>query len=241
MSALAHEGQNNLPPENTASIVVFTQQSLGVRNINVESLPTQGYMTRVYACQTETGEYVIRHGAKDTGFRHDQFIANTFGDRLPVAPVRSIGELPDKSFACLSDRLPGEPATEHLLVAAGPANRSFTDVLAQIHTVDIGSTRGYGPARGNGRGTLPRALYGAALRLTPAITSGVTWRHTAIDRTSFRDIAGVYHSLGLSAARIPERRLLHGDLKADNVLTDGKAITALSTGHGSLMGILHLT
>lgn len=204
-------------------------------------------MTRVYACRTGTSEYVVRHGTKDTDFRRDQFIANTFGNRLPVAPVRSIGKLPDNSFACLSDRLPGEPATERLLVTSGPINQSFADVLARIHTTDVRSTRGYGPARENGKGVLPRALYGAALRLTPAIMSGVTWRHTAIDRTSFKDIAGVYHSLGLSAARIPERRLLHGDLKADNMLTDGTTITGVidwarfAYGDPALdLGILHV-
>lgn len=219
----------HLPGEDVAAVTSATSRILGTDELRIEPFESEGFMTRVYSCKTYAGdEYILRHGRRSDDFSRDKYVGDRFGGVLPVPKVFGIRMLKDRSALCVSERLPGVSPDEHQLDSQGSdINISFAELLRRMHTVDISATRGYGQATATGVGMSPGWLRGLGTRAVAYEFSRKAARVSDIDRPTFREIVKIQRSLEPYALKNTDRRLTHGDLKADNLLSDGQSITGV--------------
>lgn len=218
-----------LPRENEAAVAAVAGAVLGTQEFDLQPFDSKGFMTRVYSCQTAEGAYILRHGTDGKDFVRDKLVAERYGDVVRAARVLGIKVLDcDDSVICVSELLPGDAPPGDVLAQPGTAlHASFNEVLQQIHTVDVSDTRGYGWMKPDGYGAIPAPLRGLAMRGEMIFFGAKAIKTTTLDNASLRDIFCLQWSLQRFAIRDKSRRLAHGDLKPDNLLSDGREITGV--------------
>lgn len=192
-----------------------------------------GEFSRAFAFTSGDRAYVVRlsafaHAAE--AFAKDDYAGRHFASAaLPIPRIVTSGQSGDEHFA-ISERIVGR----RLAALPARARRALLpatlDTFAAIAQADLGDSRGYGAwgADGHGRAASWYAFLAAAMDDHDA---GFYRHWHALFDTSFleRDVyEAVYrHMLQLAASCPTARALLHCDLHADNVLTDGRRITGV--------------
>ncbi|HSW98261.1 MAG TPA: aminoglycoside phosphotransferase family protein [Candidatus Saccharimonadales bacterium] len=243
------QGRSRLPPQNLGAVERFVAQSLGSGDFALEPFASLGYQTTVYACETATGEYIVRHGHSATNMAKDRYAAEHFArPDLPIPRVVAVGRLADKTSLCLSERAPGGVADAASLATTGTGlNRQFNEVLQAIHTTDVSGSRGYAYAKGNGQGALPSWLQALGLRNAGyRYWARLAGNAATLDQNEFKEIAALQRNLGGFALTTEERRLCHGDPKDSNLIAAPDRLTVIDWSRFEYgdpaydLGILHV-
>jgi aminoglycoside phosphotransferase (APT) family kinase protein len=192
-----------------------------------------GEVNEVHAAVLSAGrEVVVRVSRAGPGCR---FEAERWAIRaaaavgVPVPEVLAVERTQDRSgplAVCVEERLPGRPLDE---VEDAAARRRLTglagEVVAALHTVAM---PGCGSVRSDG--TVPVATWAPIMRLSrldPPLDELVRLgRAHDIPQPWIEGAVGELGGHDDLFASVPHR-LLHGDLSANHVLTDGTRITGL--------------
>lgn len=188
----------------------------------LEPLP-EGMVSQAFAFRRGDESFVVRVGADRADYEKDAFVARAFGRRgLPVPEVLAIEEVGEGLALCVSRRAPGAPISALDGAAARSAEPAVLEALAEIGRADIAAVTGWGRFDASGRARWP--TWRAYLRRYHA---DVDW----IGRLSPDDAATVRQTFRLVERLAPagefERRLIHGDFGAGNLIADGPAVSAV--------------
>ncbi len=197
------------------------------------SLLAGGQFSQAFSCTVGGRGYVLRlndaaHAAE--GFAKDDYAWRYFASpALPIPRVVATGRTAGGCFAISErahgrtlDRLP-PPVRAAVLPAA-------LDTLDAIGRADVGTSAGYGPWDGAGRGRFT-SWREALAELIENETAGFYRDWHALFRDSFLE-RGLYETLyrrmlQLAAACPEQRGLIHNDYHDENILADGRQITAV--------------
>lgn len=167
---------------------------------------------------------IVRINPDRAGFEKDAFAFSRFANAdLPIPKVHHIGDLGDYSF-CISEEAPGV-TLEDVDVSALPVLLEPTArVMRAIASADIAGISGYGLFNFQGQG-----MHDSWRAFLLSVEDNWTLPVQDVSRIFER-----FHSL---VERIPERRaLIHGDFGSNNVLTDGRGITAVIDWSEAMVG-----
>jgi hygromycin-B 4-O-kinase len=194
----------------------------------------EGEESQAFAFEWRGDGYVVRINREAEGFKKDAFAARRFAaPGLPVPEVTAIGQLDEGPFYCVSRRAPGvtlqDLAPARLPAIVGPVAR----VMDAMAASSLASTQGFGRFDANGIGE--HASWHDFLTCI-ADEACFDWRPVA-GQVGMRRIDRHLNEVLALAAHCPEaRQLVHGDFGANNVLTDGRAITGVIDWSEALFG-----
>ncbi len=226
------------PPLDRATVESFLRAHLGAPVETLQGL-RGGEICTVYSYTRAGARYVIRFSAMESGFRHDRLAYERFANAgIPIPPIVEIGRFREWAFA-IAPHVPGRtmqslPAARHDAVA--PALVRLVD---RIHHLDIGDTTGYGAVDDRGVGRYPSwsAYLAAIAEEDPGDFYG---RWTQLYDTSFLERQLCERLLAQMTALLPNlppvRALVHGDVGFDNVLVEGRQISAVLDWANMLYG-----
>ena len=202
----------------------FLQEQFAVEVGNVRQL-IEGEVSQAFSFECGEIGYVIRIGKAIEGFKKDAYAYNHFrSERLPIPRVIKIGYIDEQHIFCIAEKMPGitlqdvdSEIMEHLL-------QPTTEVWFALKDCDISSTTGFGDFDADGRGA-----YGTWQEYLLSILDPHTYSWDRVihhlDRRLLQELITAFTSL---AKHCPEERyLVHGDFGSNNVLTDGRSITAV--------------
>ncbi|WP_124462265.1 phosphotransferase family protein [Variovorax sp. KBW07] len=197
----------------------------------------EGEESQAFAFEWRGDGYVVRINREARGFEKDAFAARRFAaPGLPVPEVTAIGRLDEGPFYCVSRRAPGvtlqDLAPARLPAIVGPV----AGVMDAIAASSLASTKGYGRFDADGIGE-HASWHGFVTCI--ADEARFDWRPVAglAGRAGMRRIDRHLKEVLALAAHCPEtRQLVHGDFGANNVLTDGQAITGVIDWSEALFG-----
>jgi hygromycin-B 4-O-kinase len=187
---------------------------------------TGGENAQAFAFRSGGLSWVIRVDRRDHGFRKDAYAARRFGStRLPIPGVRSIEPFSDQLFACISERAEGihlGRLKRDAALAVMPRVLALFDALEEAPLEDAR----FGPFDENGAGRFSswrEAML--AFENSPDFPWAEWYRTTCLESDLCAELIG---RLKREVTCLPEqRRLVHGDIGMDNVLTDGDRLTAV--------------
>jgi hygromycin-B 4-O-kinase len=192
-----------------------------------------GEFSRAFAFEAGERAYVVRvssvgHAAESFG--KDARAARLFGSAsLPIPRVVAAGAFEGGQF-CISERAAGRRVmelTRDEQIALLPA---LLDTLDQVGCADVGGTYGYGAWDVEGRGAFS-SWHACLADAIEDRREGYYQNWHELFRTTFleREVyETVYRRMMELAAACPEERaLIHNDYHFDNVLTDGRRVTAV--------------
>jgi hygromycin-B 4-O-kinase len=213
--------KTSLPP---AAILRFLQTRFSPGVSQLEPL-IEGEESQAFAFMAADKPYVVRINPSAEGFQKDAYAYRHFNsEAVPIPQVYQIGVIDQRHAFCISARMPGrtlqaaDAATVRRLLAP------TLQVWMAISTIDISATTGFGDFDSSGAGRFAswRAYLGSFLDPAaydwPAIMA-------QLDRSRARQLIGTFQAL---VPRVPDlRALVHGDFGSNNLLTDGRQITAV--------------
>lgn len=188
---------------------------------------TEGLASQAFAFRRSGVDLVLRINRSSAGFRKDPYVSRLFGrPGLPIPEVLEIGTLPGGGAACISRRAPGVRLRDLDAPAAERVADRVACTLDAIAATDIRGTAGFGPFDGSGVAPFPTW---AAFLTAVADPTRYDWEAVArrVDAALLAKLRAVVLDLA-PRCRCPEvRRLIHGDFGVDNVLSDGRRVTAV--------------
>jgi hygromycin-B 4-O-kinase len=195
---------------------------------------TEGLASQAFAFRHAAADYVVRVSRSIDGFAKDRFVYRSFASPdLPIPEVLDIGQLDDTHAFCVSRRMPGMRLQDmddaHLSRLVGPT----VQLVATIAVADIRRTHGFGRFDTTGIGPYERWHDFLSGIMDPQRYDWAQAGRTAHMPT----IRALWRLVAELAAQCPEeRRLIHGDFGAYNVLTDGEHVTAVIDWDRALFG-----
>lgn len=166
--------------------------------------------------------FVLRINRSADGFAKDAYASRHFSSSaLPIPGVFAHGLLDDGNGFCVSHMAEGVTLQDMPPQDLPPVLEPVANVLQAIARSNIAPARGYGPfdASGNGR----NASWVEFLCAVSAYDWSAAASLTGDDRAA--DMAG--HCAELARCCPDARALVHADFGSNNVLTDGRGITAV--------------
>ena len=166
-------------------------------------------------------ECVVRINYSLRGFKKDRYAAENFASEgLPVPRVLKLGRLDETHAFCITEFATGftlqdiEPELARRLAA--PAFEAWRAMQA----VQVPASAGYGGFNGHGR-----ARFDTWQAYLLDSVRHLDWTGLSVDQSMIAALTSCVEQL--APACPSERRLIHGDFGADNLLTDGERITAV--------------
>lgn len=191
-----------------------------------------GQVARTYAFRTGSDAYFLsinrRLGSNVEKLALIERLLRPTG--IPVPPIVRRGQMGELHYV-VTRRMPGAPAAELDRTGLEALAPSLMTTIDAIHTVDVRGSSGYGPAGDDGNG-----LYPSWRRyLEQVIGEEEEWDffgrwHVLFETTILeRDVfERVYRRMTDLLSHCPEeRRLIHGNIGYNNVLTQDGMITAV--------------
>jgi hygromycin-B 4-O-kinase len=200
-----------------------------------------GEISQAYSFDAPDGEYIIRvsrHGT-DT-FKKDQYAHFNFSsDSIPVPKVVHIGQIDAMYYYAVAKRVLGKPLSafndddEKKGIKPKNVPEMCIKLMDDIHSIDISNTTGYGPW--NETGEAPKPSWREFIM---SIGKEGWWadmfKNTFLEEGTYTLL---YQRLGQLIEFCPEeRQLIHGDFSLDNLICDGKQITAVTDWGDSKYG-----
>jgi hygromycin-B 4-O-kinase len=216
-----------------AAAVAATEKSIG--SISELSPIFGGDDSLAFRVRSGDGTFVLRLNGSAAGFEKDVFAYRRFATtKLPIPKVLQIGPALDHFF-CLTEAAAGRTLQDLSPAALPPVLQPVADVLQAIAEAELGDDMaGYGPF--NAIGTAPYETWHDFLSdITNPERYYWPFVHRAFD---MKNVTGNLLDRLLSLAdQCPETRaLVHGDFGSNNVLADGKKITAVIDWSEALFG-----
>lgn len=192
---------------------------------------SEGEVSRVFGFRLDDEEFVVRVSHDISGFLKDRLAYRRFaGSGLPVPEVVAIGALDADHHYCVNRRLPGVPLSHCDSNTVEGLARPITTLLTALAAADLSGTSGFGGFDEDGfadhsawRDFLQQPQDYPWDLLQPSLD------HSVID-------ALLSALLRMTDACPEVRSLLHGDLGAGNLLTDGQSITGVLDWAEALFG-----
>lgn len=185
---------------------------------------TEGEESRVFG----NDDFILRVNKDIEGFRKDDFIRNTFaGAELPIPEIIAIGRLADGNAFCISRRAKGRTLQDLSTGELPLVLDAVARVMAVIAKRHPAAPSGFG--RFDASGAAPHVSWREFL-LHPVT---LDWQGAKLDE----DVDHLIELLQELAGHCPEHHaLVHGDFGSNNLLTDGKDITAVIDWSEALYG-----
>jgi len=217
------------PRLDVATVDAFLRRHLGAPVEEVRAL-RGGEICAAFAYALAGEQYVIRFGARESGFVHDRLAYERFTPAgIPIPPIHEIGRFGEQAFA-ISTYVPAG-TVQHLLAARQEALApALVEMLDRVHQLDVRATTGYGDVDDLGVGRSPSwiAYLGAIADEDPDDFFG---RWSRLYDESFLERPLCEQVLARLIALLPccppIRSLVHGDFGFDNVIVEGERITAV--------------
>lgn len=185
---------------------------------------TEGEESRVFGFRRGDDDFILRVNREIGGFRKDDFIHRTFGGAdLPIPEITAIGHLTDGNAYCVSRQAMGRTLQDLSDRELPFVLDAVAQVMAAIAHCDPPDAQGFGLF--DASGIAPHASWRDFLLGLMALD----W-----DGGEVRDLLALFEDL---ARDCPEQRaLVHGDFGSNNVLTDGRRVTAVIDWSEALYG-----
>jgi hygromycin-B 4-O-kinase len=181
----------------------------------------EGLQSQAFACSLDGFPAVLRINRTIRDFEKDRFAYEHFrSERLPIPRVLEIGWLDDAHAFCLSERLPGVMAQTVDAATAGRLAAPTFDCWRAMAATDVSFTTGFGEFDGEGNAFCDS-------------WQAYLLEDVGLDWSPIPDVdLALIRQIGAAIARLAplcpnERHLIHCDFGADNLLTDGEAITGV--------------
>ena len=209
-------------PDRVASLIARTE----LREASEPEALAAGAWSTAYALTVAGEPMVLRVGRHGADFAKDAVVAAVAGGTLPVPAVTARGEVSGWAYA-VSERATGTPLDDLDAEGVAAALPALFDVMDGIGRIDVGG-HGYGqwePDRVGPYRSWPEAL--VAIEREKPREPG--WRAVlAASPIGMEPFERALHTLRRLAPDLPdERRMIHDDLLARNVLVEGDRITAV--------------
>jgi hygromycin-B 4-O-kinase len=205
-------------------VQMFLLRQLAGKPENIQQL-MEGEESQAFSYEYDGEGYVLRINRASAGFQKDAYAAEHFHyERLPIPRVLQIGNIDEYHTFCISERRSGftlqdaDPQTIRRLL------EPMTQIWLAMKQCAIYATTGFGDFDARGQGTY--ATWQEFL-LSIFTSPLYQWERVVqcIGQTVYKRLITIFASLVQACPE--ERFLVHGDLGANNVLTDGQAITAV--------------
>jgi len=197
----------------------------------LEPLP-EGLSSQAYGFRLGAEPYVVRAGTSANGYRKDAFAWRTFSSAaLPIPEVISVDTFGEVSV-CISRRAGGVRMTD---VGGDLAALSLgvLDILAELARTDASPTTGFGSF--DARGDAPYQTWSDYLS-TVSRPDFCDWALIG-DRAERRRVEAAIQMIErLAPPEPPGRGLIHGDFGAANLISDGRAVTAIIDWDRAMIG-----
>jgi hygromycin-B 4-O-kinase len=186
---------------------------------------SEGEESQAFSFNSDGNPRVIRVGCSHRPFALDAYAGDHFASsNLPIPAVLDLGWLDSSHAYCVSVRVAGRTLTHAKAAQMRLLLEPLTEVWRAVGCVDISRTSGYGHFDERGQATC--TSWRGFLR---AVLSDVQSQHAStaerIDRQLLRDLHRGFDSLIDDCPE--ERKLVHGDFVAENVLADKGVVTGL--------------
>jgi len=188
---------------------------------------TGGEHSQAFSFLSKGNPLVVRVDKADKSFRKDSFAFDHFASsHLRIPKIHKIIQMSHDLFICISEKAEGihlSKVSKDVAALLMPRVLSLFEALEEIE-VPRGET--FGPFDENGIARFPS--WKEAL-LSIEHSTDYPWdewfRSTCLEREIYQCL---FKYLSTNVDQLPElRRLVHGDIGMDNILTDGKEITAV--------------
>ncbi len=209
-------------PDQVAALVARTELTEASTPVPLAA----GAWSTAYALTVAGEPVVLRVGRYGADFAKDAVVAEVARGTLPVPAVMARGEVGGWAFA-VSERATGIPLDDLDADGLGAVLPALLDVMDGIGRIDVGG-HGYGlwePDRVGPYRSWPEALL-AIEREKPRVPG---WRAAlAASPIGLEPFERALRTLHRLAPGLPdERRMIHNDLLARNVLVEGGRISAV--------------
>jgi hygromycin-B 4-O-kinase len=189
-----------------------------------------GESSQAFSLNTGSEDYIIRvNNHNPDGFIKDEYAFKHFSSTgISIPEVIKIGQMDNGYYFCISKKAEGqllEKFTEPGRLEIIPA---LLQTLDKIHAIDVSDKHGYGKWDGGANG--PKATWREAILCVDEYVWGGEGRASYFETTFLNKELWErgYERLEELIQYCPEERYLaHGDAGFDNVLSDGKEITAV--------------
>jgi hygromycin-B 4-O-kinase len=194
--------------------------SLLSQDVELEAVH-EGLGSQAFALLLEGVKSVVRINYSLHGFKKDRYAAENFASQgLPVPRVLKLGRLDETHAFCITEFAPGFTLQDIEPEVAGRLAAPVFEAWRAMQAVLVPASAGYGGFSGHGRAqsdTWQAYLLDSVRRLD--------WTGLGVDQPMIAALKSCVEQL--APACPSERRLIHGDFGADNLLTDGERITAV--------------
>jgi len=191
----------------------------------------EGEESQAFSFVHQSKPYILRINPKIEGFKKDQYACDNFrSNRLPVPKVVKLGYFDDDHAFCISELIEGITLQDAKPEQITELLQPLTDVWTAINETNISGTVGYGEfdESANGKYKMWQDFILSVL--------DYNWNKVAnlIDRTLVENIKVELKRLASSCPS--ERRLVHGDFGANNVIVEDRQIKSIIDWENALYG-----
>jgi hygromycin-B 4-O-kinase len=184
----------------------------------------EGEVSQAFSFEWDKG-YVIRINRSIAGFQKDAYAYQHFhSDRIPIPKVIQIGHIDEQHAFCITERISGLTLQDVDHETIVQLLQPTADIWFALQKYDLSHTNGYGDFDADGQGQYATwRAYLLSILNTASSYRGHAESH--IDQSLLNDIIAIFTT---SIRYCPEERfLVHGDFGSNNILADGKHITAV--------------
>jgi hygromycin-B 4-O-kinase len=181
----------------------------------------EGLESQAFTLLLEGVKSVVRINYSLHGFEKDCYAAENFSSEgLPVPRVRKLGWLDEKHSFCITEFATGFTLQDIDTEVARRLAAPVFEAWRAMQAVQLPASAGYGEFDGNGR-----AGFDSWQAYLLDSVHCLDWTGLSVDQSMITALKSSVEEL--APACPSERRLIHGDFGADNLLSDGERITAV--------------
>jgi hygromycin-B 4-O-kinase len=175
--------------------------------------------------------YVVRINPDIEGFKKDQYAYKHFGsDKIPIPRVLKLGHVDSNHSYCISELISGVTLQDADSAQITRLLEPLTDVWSEIGKIDISNTSGYGEFDENGNGK-----YETWQDFTLAVLD-YDW-DSVVEVIDTELVEKIKDELKRLVSLCPnDRKLVHGDFGANNVIVKAKQIKSVIDWENALYG-----
>lgn len=208
---------------------------------NIQQL-VEGEESQAFWFVYNSKAYVIRINRLIDGFYKDAYAYQHFASKaLPIPEVIVIKHFIDRANGeqlafCITEKMQGVTLQDVDEVTLQPLLKPTFDIWHTINKVDISDTSGFGSFDATGQGKYQRWQ---EFLLSNLDSQSYDWNYVAqhVGRPFLNKLMDTFAKLVDHIQFTPEERsLVHGDFGSNNVLTNGKVITAVLDWDNAMYG-----
>lgn len=227
------EVMSEKPAIDMPEVYALARELLGSAQVRVSPVGTDGMETHAYRVASHDRVGCLRVGRSIRGFAKDRWAHEMLGDRVAVPRVYEIGELDDHRAFCLSDWAPGTTLQDITAAEVDRVMPQVFDAWSIIADCTIDGITGYGDFDPTGFAA-PYTSWQECLRAPAENVASWDPAWTAPRSTQLGDLLEVYERL---VDRCPgDRRLVHGDWGANNLLVADGQVTGILDWEAAAIG-----